>query len=446
MSIEGATRRFDNAPDTIERRIPATTPTEPSTPATPSPGPSRSAPTESFWHRWRWIAFGTVSLLMLAWFVGRPLLLGPVVIPSAVVRADFVQTVVASGHIEAPFRISIGSQITGIVTRIPVAEGSTVRQGDTLLVLDAAEAQALARQASGQLDQAVARTRQIRDLALPSATQALAQARATLLNVQQTFDRNLTAAGFDSPAARDEAQRNLDVARAQVRAAELQVATNRAGGSDYLVAATQEAQAQANLSATRSRIGYRVVTAPRAGILIARDVAVGDVVQPGKTLMTLSPAGELDVVVQIDERNLGLIAVGQHALISADAYPTRTFAADITFINPSVDLNRASVEVKLRVPAPPSYLRQDMTVSVDIEAARHAQAVIIDAADVHDIASASPWVLLANTSTAQRRVVRLGIISAGRAEILSGLVASDRLVPITFTSVHDGQRLRIRSP
>ena len=393
--------------------------------------------------RRRWLIAATFILVALGWFVGRPMLLGPLVIATPILRTDLVQTIVASGHIETPFRVSIGSQITGVVTRIPVAEGQAVQRGDTLLLLDATEAHALDVQANGQLAQAAARMRQLRELTLPSAVQALAEARATLLNMQQAFDRNLAVAGFDTPASRDAAQANLDVARTHVRTAELQVTSNSASGSDYRVAETQFTQARANLDAARSRTGYRVVTAPRSGVLISRGVEVGDVVQPGKELMSLSPAGELDIVVQIDERNLGLVAVGQSALASADAYAKQSFPATVVFISPAVDILRASVEVKLRVPAPPSYLRQDMTMSVDIEAKRHPQTLVVSTADVHDGTTAHPWLLLAKGGRARRRDVTLGIVSGGKAEILSGAAAGDLVVPITALSATDGRRIRV---
>jgi HlyD family secretion protein len=365
------------------------------------------------------------------------------VVAIPIVRTDLVQTLVASGHIETPFRVSIGSQITGVVTRIPVTEGQAVRQGDTLLLLDATEARALDVQANGQLAQAAARMRQLRELSLPSAVQALAEAKATLLSMQQAVDRNLAVAGFDTPASRDAAQANVDVARTHVRTAELQVATNGVGGSDYRVAETQFSQARANLDAARSRTGYRVVTAPRAGVLISRDVEVGDVVQPGKELMLLSPAGDVDIVVQIDERNLGLIAVGQSALASADAYAKQSFPATVVFINPAVDVLRASVEVKLRVPAPPTYLRQDMTMSVDIEAKRHAQTLVVETSDVHDAATSHPWLMLARSGRARRQAVTLGIVSGGSAEILSGASAGDLVVPASASAATDGHRIRV---
>ena len=108
-------------------------------------------------------------------------------------------------------------------------------------------------------------------------------------------------------------------------------------------------------------------------MLIARNVERGTVVQPGKALLVLAPAGDTQLVLQIDENNLGLVALGQKALASADAFPDKTFAAEVTYINPGIDITRASVEVKLTVAEPPDYLRQDMTVSVDIEVARRKQ-------------------------------------------------------------------------
>jgi HlyD family secretion protein len=402
-----------------------------------------SAPT----HRWRWIwsSVGLIAALALLWFVVRPWLFGPVVIGAPVVRADLVQTLVASGHVATRFRSAIATQIAGIVTRIPVVEGQTVRAGDTLIVLDATETRALALQALGQAQQATAQARQLRELTLPAAEQTLAQAQATLLNVTQTFNRNLAPQGYDSPASRDEAQKNLDVARAAVRAAELTVFTNRPGGSNAVVVQTQLAQANANLVAARTRVAYRAILAPRSGVLISRNIEVGDVAQPGVALMLLSPSGEMDVVVQVDEKNLNLIRVGQHALVSADAFATQSFPADVIFVNPGIDLLRASVEVQLRVPSPPSYLKQDMTVSVDIEVARRPAALVVQSADIHDIGTPAPWVLVARDSHARRQAVTVGLVSAGKAEIVSGVHAGDALVPRSAGAVTDGHRIRLHA-
>ena len=176
-----------------------------------------------------------------------------------------------------------------------------------------------------------------------------------------------------------------------MRNAQLQVFTNSPGGSDYVMVETQLNQARANVATAQARLSYTLIKAPRDGILISRDVEAGNVVQPSNVLMKLSPTSDTQLVVQIDEKNLGLVSIGQKALASADAYPKDSFPAEVAYINPGIDLQRASVEMKLRVPDPPPYLRQDMTVSVDIEAATRPQALVVPAADIRSLPSGKPW-------------------------------------------------------
>ncbi|MGL5115282.1 MAG: efflux RND transporter periplasmic adaptor subunit, partial [Beijerinckiaceae bacterium] len=394
-----------------------------------------------------WLGSAVAGVALLGWFFGGPILFGPVVAALPVTRTDFVQTLVASGHVETPFRVSISSQIIGVVTVIPVVEGQQVKAGDVLIHLDDTEARASVVLAEGQMAQAEARVRQVRDLTLPAAEQSLSEARATLVNVQQIHARvsKLLADGVSTRVAFDEATKNLDIARSQVRNAELTVFSNRQGGADFAVAETQLAQARATLSAAQTRLGYTDIHAARDGALIWRDVEVGNVVQPGKELMRLSPAGEMQITLQIDEKNLGLIALKQQALASADAFSKENFPATVTFINPAVDLQRASVEVKLTVASPPAYLRQDMTVSVDIEVARRAKAIIVSVADLHDVSSGKPWLLKVEDGRARHQQVTVGLVSGGKAEVLTGLDEGDVVVPAA-AKIKEGQRLRIIAP
>jgi HlyD family secretion protein len=397
---------------------------------------------------WAWRMRGPAILATLAaiWYFGASVLFGPTVEADPVVRADFVQSVVASGHVEAPFRVNVGSQITGVVADIPVAEGQSVKAGETLLVLDDREARAAVVQAEGAVAQAEARLRQLRELTLPSAEENLTQAQATLANAQATYDRasQLAKTGVATRATLDDATRALNIARAQVRSAEFQVYTNRPGGSDYVMAETLLNQARAALASAWSRLSYTVVKAPRDGTLISRDVERGNVVQPSNVLMKLSPSADTQLVVQIDEKNLGLIALGQKALASADAYAKQAFDAEVTYINPGVDLQRASVEVKLNLPQPPAYLRQDMTVSVDIETARHPSALVVPAGSLRGLNTATPWVLKAEARRAKRQPVTVGLVSAGKAEILDGLKEGDLVLPVSAI-VKEGARIRARA-
>ena len=389
------------------------------------------------------IVVGVVAIMLGAWY-GPTLVLGPRVPVVAIERRDLVQTVVASGHVEAPHRVDIGTQITGVVARVPVAEGQTVSAGQTLIQLDSPELRAAAQQADAAVLQAQARLRQLREVQRPMAQQSLRQAQITADNARAQLRRqqDLFNQGFIGQAALDEVSKSVDLADAQARNARTQLETTTPAGSDSAVAETALAQARANADAMRARLANAVIAAPVDGTLISRDVEPGSVVQPGKALMVLSPTGETQLVVQIDEKNLGLLNKGQSARASADAYADDRFDAELVYINPGVDGQRGSVEVKLRVPRPPAYLRQDMTVSVDIEVARRVQAVLVPTDAVREVSSKSPWVLKVDGRVVRRQPVTLGLRGNGVSEVLKGLQPGDRIVPATALQLTDGARVR----
>ncbi len=391
----------------------------------------------------RWKILGA----LLAAAVGAGLVLrwwqGPQVLTEAVVRRDFVQTVVASGHVETPHRADIGSQMTGTVVRVPVAQGQSVKAGDLLVELESTELRAAERQAEVAVAQALARLRQLREVQLPVAVQGLRQARVNLENAQAALRRNqdLFAQGFVGEAVLEDLRKAVELADAQVRSAQKQVDSAGPAGSDDALAQAAVAEAQASRAAARARAGYTQLRAPLDGVLIGRNVEVGEVVQAGKILMTLSPAGRTQLVVAIDEKNLRLLALGQKARASADAYPQQVFAAELVYINPGVNAQTGAVEVKLDVAAAPPFLRQDMTVSVDIEVARRPQALLVAASTVHGAEAAAPWVLRLEAGQAVRRAVRLGLRSGGFVEVLEGLREGDPLIPVA-AGIEPGARVR----
>ncbi len=391
-----------------------------------------------------WLLTFALPLAGIVGWLVPTLMLGPRVPVDLAARRDIVQSVVASGRVETLFRVDVAAQVTAVVLDVPVDEGQVVAAGQVLVRLDDEDARANFEQATASVRQAEAKLRQLREMSHPVAEETLAQARATLLNTRQNFERveGLYGRGVVARAQLDEARKALDVATAQMRAAELQVANLRPGGGDELLASAALAQAQAALRSARVRLDYTVIRAPRAGTLISRSVERGDVAQPGKVLMVLAPAGETWIDVQIDEKNLGLLAVGQKALASADAYPRQRFDAELSYINPSVDAQRGAVAVRLRVPAPPDYLRQDMTVSVDIEVARRDGALVVPADCVRDADNAHPWVLKVNDGRTRRVPVRIGARSASLFEILDGLAEGDRVVPSTRADIVADRRVR----
>jgi HlyD family secretion protein len=396
--------------------------------------------------RGAWLTRAAVVLAALAaaGFLLSDQILGPRVDAFEATRSDLVQTVVSSGRIMSPQRVSIGAAITATVARIPVAEGQSVRRGDILIVLDDRDARAALTQAQAAIAQAAARMRQLRELALPAAEQVLVQAQANLVLARQQYQRaqDLKAKGFVSASALDDAKRNLDVAESQLRAARLQVETNSPSGSDQVLAQAALAQAQASLAMAQARLDQTIIRAPADGTLIGRSVEPGTVAQPGKELMALAPAGETQVIADIDEKNLAQLRLGQKALGSADAYPKQRFTAELSYINPGIDPQRGSVEIKLRVDNPPDYLRQDMTVSIDIEVARRAATVVIPSAAVSEAATDRPWVMAVEGRRLARRSVKLGLRGDGHIEILEGLAPGELVVATAGTALRSGDRVR----
>jgi HlyD family secretion protein len=377
-------------------------------------------------------------------FAARDLLFGTPVPVYAAVRSDLTQSVVASGQVITPRRVAIAAESTGRVVRVPVEEGQRVSRGQVLIEQDQSDELAALAQARAAVAQADAKLRQLNALTLPAAEQNAKQAQANVTQAQQQYRRtqDLVARKFVSQAQLDDAQRNLDVASSQLRAAQLQVETNRPTGSDYALARTALDQAKATLLVAQAKFDQTILRAPADGILIGRSVEPGDVAEAGKELMLLAPDGATQLVVQIDEKNLARLALGQKALASADAYPDQRFPAEVVYINPGIDPQRGAVEVKLQVTQPPAYLRQDMTISVDIEVGRHVNTLVVPTDAIHDSTSDQPWVLVVRDGRAQRQPISVGLRGDGRTEVLSGISAGDALIPATSVMVAAGQRVR----
>ena len=394
--------------------------------------------------RWLKIIVAVLVVTVVGLYLLRNVLLGTPTRVYAATSGTLVQSVVASGRVVSPQRVTVALQGSGRVLRVAVAEGQQVKAGQLLIELDNSDSRASLAQAAAATAQARARLRQLGELNQPQAQQSLAQAESALLQARKTLNRNrdLVAQGFISQAATDDAQRAMDVAASQVASAQAQVRANTAGGSDSLALQAALRQAQAGEQLARARLDQGQVLAPSNGVLISRSVEVGDIVQPGKALMVLAASGQSQVLVQIDEKNLSKIAVGQKAFASADAFSSQRFDAVVAYINPGVDATRGSVEVKLDIANPPDYLRQDMTVSADIETARRTATVVIAASTLEDASTDKPWVLVVRGKHAVKQFVKLGLRGDTRVEVLEGLTAGEAVVPSSKTGVKAGQRVR----
>ena len=375
------------------------------------------------------VAGALLAVLVLA--AAARAVLGPVVPVRVVERRAIVQRVVVTGRVRAPARVQVGSVVAARVTAVPFDEGAHVKRGDLLVELDDAAARASLAQAEAAAAQAEAKHQAMREVVSRLAAERLDQTQARRRQAEDKLRRaeTLFATGAATVEQRDDAQRALEIARSDEQSAGAQLTSASPKGAEYRQAQAALAEAAANVALAQARLADTRLLAPADGVIIGRAVEPGDVVQPGRTLIVLARDGETQLVVEPDEKNLALLRVGQEALASADAFPDQRFAARVSRIAPAVDAARGTVEVRLDVAEPPAYLRPDLTVSVDIEVARKAGALVLPVEVVRDAAGRAPWVVVVASRRTERRGVTLGIRGAGDLEVLAGLAEGDEVVP-----------------
>jgi HlyD family secretion protein len=370
---------------------------------------------------------------------------GPLVDTSPARRKSVADRIVATGKVLPAGRVHLGSVALGTVRRVDVAEGDHVKQGQVLIALDDTEAQAMVAQARASLQQAESRLGQVGGAAARVALEAVKQSAARVEQARAALEREtaLLSTGASTQQRLDDATKAYDIAVSEQAAALVQAASAGPGGADYRVAASQVAVARAALDAANARLAQTTILAPADGVVLSRDVEPGDVVQPGRVVMTISRDGPTRLSVQVDEKNLALLRVGQRAAASADAFPLERFDAKVTFIAPAVDASRGTIESQLEVDHPPSYLRPDMTVSVVIDAGTRDNVLLVRGGAVRDASTMSPFVLVVQGNRAVRRSVKLGSRTGESVEIVSGLQDGE-VVVVGAPTIADGQRVRTR--
>jgi HlyD family secretion protein len=371
---------------------------------------------------------------------------GPLVDVGRVTRTDIEQHLVASGRVRVVTRVQLTAQTGGRVIRVAVREGQRVQSGDLLAEIDDREARAAVAEARAGVAQAEARLEQLREVSAVVTSEQLREAEANADRAASELARIETLAKAGAVAARDleEARRALDVAAAARAAARAQQQGAGAQGADARVAASALRESEARLAAAQVRLGQTRIVASQAGVVLGRHVDPGDIVRAGDTLLELAGDEDTEIVIEPDERNLAWLRVGQTGKASADAYPDAIFDAHISYIAPAVDRQRGSIEVRLRVPDPPTMLRPDMTVSVDLTVAAKDNVLTVPTDAIRDTATAAPWVLVVDGGVLVRRDVTLGIAGEGRSEVASGVSEGDIVALSSARMLEPGQRVRVR--
>lgn len=384
-----------------------------------------------------------VAALLVAlgtWWTTR----APLVPAVSAHMAPLVRTLQFSARVATASRVELGSTLTGRVLEVAVTEGALVKAGDVLVRLESDELRASLAQSQASERQAAARLAGLRSTGRSAAQAGVAQAESVRVAAQAELKRtlDLVAKGFLSEARLDEVRRAAAVAQAQLDAARAQSAANAEPGTDVAQAQAQLALASAARAAAEARLAQAVLTAPADARVLSRLVEPGQIVQPGRALLGLALAGPLQLVAQVDERYLGQLQPGQTAGVLADAYPTQRFAAQVLSIAPLVDAQRGAIEVKFSLPPPtPAFLREDMTLSVEVETARRERALVVPTGALRGDESTGISVWLERDGRVEARQVRLGLRTLDAAEILEGLSEGERV--LIGTAPLPGQRVRV---
>ncbi len=425
--------------------------------------------------RWALWLLGAALLLAGLGFAGAAWWRGPQVDVIEMRHAPLVRTLQFSARVATLSRVDIGSTLTGRVEQVNVREGDAVQAGDVLVQLEGDELRAALAQAEAAEQQAAASLAGLRGSGRTTAQGALAQAEATQRAASAALARaeQLVAQGFYSGAQLDEARRAAAVASAQARSARAQVQASQDAGTDVAQAQAQRDVARAAASAARARLAQASLRAPLDARVLVREVEPGQIVQPGKALLSLALVGPTQLVAQVDERFLDQLRPGQSASVVADAFPDRRFGARVLSLAPAVDAQRGAIEVKFALAgAPPAFLREDMTLSVEVETGRRDNALVLPQSALRPLAASGAGASAAKANTANTanalpaalqgsvrevlvvqggrarlRSVRLGLHTLGAVEVLDGLQEGEQVLVRSSGAdgpLQPGQRVRAR--
>jgi HlyD family secretion protein len=260
-------------------------------------------------------------------------------------------TIVASGTVEAT-EADLGFQVPGRVDSVLADEGATVDAGARLATLDRAELEARRRGAAAQVASARARLVELEsgfrseEVAQGRAAERAAAQRLALARVELERTRRLFDGGAVSRSVMDQAQAAYDVAEAEHERIRQQVELLERGARLEQIAAQRAslAQAEAAVAQLDAALNGAVIEAPFRGIVTVRHREPGETVPAGAPVVTLMNPEDRWVRIYVRGDEIGRLALGQPATISADAYPNRTYTGEVTFIGSEAEFTPRNVQ------------------------------------------------------------------------------------------------------
>lgn len=282
-----------------------------------------------------------------------------------VTRGTIRKIVSTSGPVRAVVTVSIGSQLSGQIEKVNVDFNSEVKAGDELAVLDDKTYASRVVQAKADLAAAEA--------ALKNQEAALQKAKAILAQAERNTERQsaLAKKGFTATAALETAERDAETARADIAIAEAQIASAQA-----TIKQRRAALEQANIDLERTRI-----LAPVDGTVISRTVDAGQTVasslQAPELFQIAGDLRRIRIEANVDEADVGVVAKGNPATFTVDAYPEREFHGVVTQVRlAATELNNVvTYTVIVEAANEDRRLFPGMTANVQIEAEKREDAL-----------------------------------------------------------------------
>jgi HlyD family secretion protein len=351
-------------------------------------------------------------------------------------RGDLAKSVVATGKIEPITKVEIKSKASGIVKKLYVDYGDKVKKGQVLAELDRDEIQARVDQARAQLEGSTA--------SLNGTRADLERAKVDAEGpdvplLKRAYDRaqGMAKDGVVSASALDDAEKNYELAlnKQNVAKAQLQVLQAKIGQAQG-----QMAQDRANLKQLEEQLSYTTIESPIDGIVLSRDVEIGDAVSSilvlGSTatlVMTLGDTSEVYVKGKVDESDIGKVYLGQPARIKVESFKDKTFTGKVTKISPmGVEKdNVTTFEVRVSINNPEGVLKAMMTANAEIILEEHKNVLQIPEGSIlyDKDKKASVEVPDSKAKEGKKKIaVNIGISNGAKTELLQGLKEGDEVV------------------
>jgi len=351
-------------------------------------------------------------------------------------RGNLAKSVVATGKIEPITKVEIKSKASGIVKKLYVDYGDKVTKGQVLAELDKEEIQARVDQARAQLEGSSASLNGTR-ADLERAKVDAEGPDVPLLKRAYERAQGMAKDGVVSASALDDAEKNYEMAlnKQNVSKAQLQVLQAKIGQAQG-----QVAQDRANLKQLEEELGYTTIESPIDGIVLSRDVEIGDAVSSilvlgssATLVMTLGDTSEVYVKGKVDESDIGKVYLGQPARIKVESFKDKTFTGKVTKISPmGVEKdNVTTFEVRVSINNPEGVLKAMMTANAEIILEEHKNVLQIPEGSIlyDKDKKASVEVPDSKGKEGKRKVaVNIGISNGAKTELLSGLKEGDQVV------------------